>query len=276
MLHFAAFPMAVWTSLVVVFWPGMMNPDSVSQWRQVEDGNLQDWHPYPVNVAWGLLQKIVDLPALPILIVAGSVALLVGYVADRALRIGAPRWAAWTIVIGVAVFPITSILTVSLWKDIIMGVGVLALAVALWRSEQTDGRWLGERRLRIAFTVAACLTIWLSRHNGWPIAILPLLAVLLLRPNARRGVASVLLITVAFAMFVRVPLKQMLDVGDSPVTTIALLQRVAAHVQAGTEIPLADQEFLDTLRPLDEDWPYECQTVQTTWAGPEAIPFPRT
>ena len=60
-LYFAALPMAVWTSLVVVFWPGMMNPDSVSQWRQVENGVLQDWHPYPVNVAWGLLQKIVDL-----------------------------------------------------------------------------------------------------------------------------------------------------------------------------------------------------------------------
>ena len=34
--------MAVWTSLVVVFWPGMMNPDSVGQWRQVENGDLQD------------------------------------------------------------------------------------------------------------------------------------------------------------------------------------------------------------------------------------------
>ncbi len=70
-LHFAAFPMAVWTSLVVVFWPGMMNPDSVGQWRQVETGNLQDRHPYPVNVGWGLLQQIVDIPALPILVTAG-------------------------------------------------------------------------------------------------------------------------------------------------------------------------------------------------------------
>ena len=273
LLHFAAFPMAVWTSLVVIFWPGMMNPDSVVQWRQLENGRLQDWHPYPVNVAWGLLQKIVDLPALPILLVAATVALLVGYVADRSLRTGAPRWAAWTIVVGVAVFPVTSILTVSLWKDIIMGVGVLALTVALWRSEQTDSRWLGHRRLHVAFAVAACLTIWLSRHNGWPIAILPLVAVLVLRPHARRAVAGVLVITVAVALFVRFPLKQMLDVGDSPVATIAILQRIAAHVEAGTEIPPQDQRFLETLRPLDEDWPYECQTVQTTWIGPESIPF---
>jgi hypothetical protein len=272
-LYFAAFPMVVWTSLVVVFWPGMMNPDSVVQWRQLENGLLQDWHPYPVNVAWGLLQKIVDLPTLPILLVAGSVALLVGYVADRSLRTGAPRWAAWTIAIGVGVFPVTSILTVSLWKDILMGTGVLALTVALWRSEQTDSRWLGHRRLHSAFTVTACLTIWLSRHNGWPIAVLPLLAVLVLRPNARRAVAGVLLITVTVALFVRFPLKQMLDVRDSPVATIAILQRVAAHVEAGTEIPPEDQQFLESLRPLDKDWPYECQTVQTTWIGPESIPL---
>ena len=75
------------------------------------------------------------------------------------------------------------------------------------------------------------------------------------------------------ALFVRFPLKQMLDVGDSPIATIAILQRVAAHVEAGTEIPPEHRPFLETLRPLDEEWPYECQTVQTTWAGPEAIPF---
>jgi hypothetical protein len=65
----------------------------------------------------------------------------------------------------------------------------------------------------------------------------------------------------------------MLDVGDSPIATIAILQRVAAHVEAGTEIPPEHEPFLETLRPLDEEWPYECQTVQTTWAGPDAIPF---
>lgn len=269
----AAFPMAVWVSLVAVFWPGMMNPDSVSQWRQVDNGVLQDWHPYPVNVAWGLLQKIADLPALPILMVAAAVALLTGYVGDRALRGGAPRWAAWAIVIGVAVFPITSILTVSLWKDIIMGVGVLALGVVIWRSEVSGSRWLGERRIRMAFAVAACLTIWLSRHNGWPIAVVPLVALFVARRDARRSVAGVLIVTVAIALFVRFPLKQMLDVRDSPVATIAVLQRVAAHVEAGTEIDPDDRAFLESLRPLDEDWPYDCQTVQTTWIGPEAIPF---
>lgn len=272
-LRFAAFPMAVWTSLVVVFWPGMMNPDSVGQWRQLRNGDLQDRHPYPVNVAWGLLRQIVDLPALPILIVAGSVALLVGYVTDRAIRTGAPRWAGRTIVVGVALFPITAILTVSLWKDIIMGAGVLALTVALWRSEQTGSQWLGNRKRNVGFTVVACLAIWLSRHNGWPIAILPLLAVLILRPHARRAITAVLVVTVAIGLFVRFPLKQMLDVADSPIATIAILQRVAAHVEAGTEIPPEDREFLETLRPLDEDWPYECQTVQTTWVGPVAIPF---
>jgi hypothetical protein len=137
----------------------------------------------------------------------------------------------------------------------------------------TDSQWLGQRKRRIAFTVAACLTIWLSRHNGWPIAVLPLVALLIFRRDARRSVASVLVLTVTVALFVRFPLKQMLDVGDSPVATIAVLQRVAAHVEAGTEIDPGDRDFLETLRPLDEPWPYECQTVQTTWVGPEAIPF---
>ncbi len=67
----------------------------------------------------------------------------------------------------------------------------------------------------------------------------------------------------------------MLDVGDSPIATIAIMQRVAAHVDAGTEIPPEHRPFLESLRSLDEEWPYECQTVQTTWVGPDALPFER-
>ena len=69
-----------------------------------------------------------------------------------------------------------------------------------------------------------------------------------------------LLVTVAVALFVRFPLRQMLDVTDSPVTTIAILQRVAAHVEAGTEVRWVNNGRNDhNVLPVDEslDWGVE-------------------
>lgn len=273
--RFAAFPLAVWTTLLVVFWPGLMNPDSVTQWRQLDESRLRDWHPYPVNVAFGVSRWIIDSPFLPTLAIAFAVAVMVGLVATWAVREGAPGWAGWSVAVGVAVAPVTSIMTVSLWKDVIMGVGVLALAIVIWRLEITGGRWLALRRRHMVFAVGACLVVWLSRHNGWPIVVLSLAAVVILRRDARRSVLTVLAITTLIAVVVRVPLKNALDVEESPVATTAALQRVAAHVNAGTEIDPADRDFLTSLRPLDEQWPYDCQSVQATWFGPQSIPMKR-
>ncbi|MFT6393210.1 MAG: hypothetical protein ACJA14_002739, partial [Ilumatobacter sp.] len=185
-IRFGAFPVAVWCTWLVILWPGMVNPDATSQIIDNKRGLLSDWHPYPVTLAFTLANDIGGGPWLMLLIMASATALCTGLACTWAVRAGARRPLAYATGALVALAPITSIMTVSLWKDVVMGIGVLAFTLAIWRLSETNSRDRPINRRVLGFAIIAGLAVWLSRHNGFPIVLAPMFTLLLLRPAARR------------------------------------------------------------------------------------------
>jgi hypothetical protein len=214
-------------------------------------------------------------PWTAILLISGAISIVIGYVAVTVRLLGGPRWVSTAVVALPLLVPVTLLQTAVLWKDIATGGGLLAMTVALWRMDAAGGAWLLARPFRVVAFVAACLAVWLTRHNGWPIVLGVLLGAMLLRSDFRRPLGLALVIVVPVAMFVRVPLAALLDVEDNPQDAIAFVQRIAAHVNAGTELEPDERSLLDTIRSVDEPWPYDCSSVQVTWAEPGALELER-
>ena len=265
-------PQMIWTTALIILWPGLMSPDSLAQWNQLRSGTLDNWHPYTTTILMGVSRSVVDSPWLPILATLTVASLTLGQLARLAVDRGCPGPVAVASLVAASGSPALLLLGVVLWKDVIMGVAVLATILTVW-SMLDDPRWLIERRRRAALAVAALSLVWLTRHNGWPIVVATLASIAVTRPVLRRQCAALGLAVVAIAFLINGPTARLLDVGPNPTGGIAFMQRISAHVQAGT--PLADDErqLLESLRPLDQPWPYDCASVQPTWAGADAIPL---
>jgi hypothetical protein len=269
--HHWLVPQAIWTTALIVWWPGIMSPDSLSQWFQLEQGALTNWHPYTTTILIGLTRLIVDSPWLAILLTISATSAALGGLATRAARAGCPSWVITVSLLMASASPALLLMGVVLWKDVIMGAALLTVTFVVWNLLEDD-RWLTKRWWHSGVAVTALAMVWLSRHNGWPVVLATLGLLAVVRPRLRRPVGLLAAAVVTLALVVTIPLARALDVTPNPTGGIAFLQRVSAHVNAGTELSEQDRAFLSQLRPLDQPWPYDCASVQPTWAGPDAIP----
>ena len=150
----------VWVTLVFwAFTPGLMSPDSLSQYSQGLSGEYSNAHPPAMSWLLGLFGKTVGSP-WPFLLI-DLLALSVGMA--LLLRKARPRALLWSLLflIGYLALPTTWSLGAVLWKDSAIG-GVLLLTVAA----------LHYGRLRIALELMVCSM--LLRHNAI-VAVAPLL-----------------------------------------------------------------------------------------------------
>jgi hypothetical protein len=256
-----------------VFWPGIMTQDSLSQWSQVSNDTLSDWHPFSMALVVGTLRNIHDSPWLPIMLVAAAAATLVGLAAAFAVRRGCARWLARTMTVLVAVTPAPLLMTSVLWKDVVMGVALLGLVVGIWRTLDAGTNRPLDNRGGFFLLVLAGVVMWLSRHNGWPVVVGTLLVVALLRSNVRRYILSALAVTAVVCLFVTGPVARLLDVTPNPVGSIVYVQHISAHIAAGTSLTTEEADVLNEIRPVDEAWPYDCTSVNETIGSPNAIPI---
>jgi hypothetical protein len=269
-LIYGSIPFVGWLIWLVIFWPGMMTVDSVWQWHQLEDGALDDWHPFAYTVAIGLMRGVVDHPALPLGIFMVGGALVIG------------RFAVWTAIRGrskgqvlasmalILVLPASSLIPVVLWKDVVFGFSILALTLIIWRVEDTGGNWLDRWQNLMTLGVSS-LIVWLTRHNGWPVVV-GLMVVLMVahRDKWRRVVPTALSVAVV-ASLVTGPIAGMLDVRPSGQPGAILGHRVAMHLAAGTPFAESEIAFLNTIKPLEEGWPYWCRSVVPFLYGPDGV-----
>lgn len=152
--------------LVLVFYPGLMSPDSFTQMGQARSGVLTDAHPPLLVYFWMGAELFVVGPFLmlvaQVLLVMGGVLVVSRHLTDD------PWWQAG-IVLVVALFPPTASILGVIWKDIwLEGFVLWAVHFALlaWRGS----RWWG---------LAAVVSMWFAagmRHNGLaavaPVAVL--------------------------------------------------------------------------------------------------------
>jgi hypothetical protein len=273
-LLLGAVPFVGWLALQLLFWPGLMNPDMAVQWVQVDRTGLDNWHPYMIAVVIGALRHVVDSPALPVLLQTVGASLLVGRIAAWTVWRRRSPWVAAAFLVLLPVLPPTGLFTITLWKDTPFGIAVLALALVVWRVEDTKGEWLRDRT-NIVLAIVTALGLLLSRHTAWPILLATLVVLLLAHRSLWRRFVVVGGVTLVVAVVVQLPLASLLDVRASRVESIVYVQHIANHVNRGVDLTASEKRELRPIYPLDRMWPYSCHSIQPTWSGRDAIALER-
>jgi hypothetical protein len=273
-LALGAVPFVGYLALHLLFWPGLMNPDAVVQWFELDRTGLDNWHPYLFAVGLGGLRHIVDSPALPILLQSIGTSLLVGRIAAWTVWRGRSVWVAGATLLLLPVLPATGLFTVTLWKDTAFAIALLALALVIWRIEDTDGAWLGHPA-NVALTSATLAAVWLTRHNGWPIVVGTIVVVVLAHRARWRPIGVAVGATLLLVLVVEIPLASALDVRANRQPAILYVQHIANQINSGTHLTADERATLSKIYPLDRRWPYDCHSIQATWSGPGAIPLQR-
>lgn len=261
----AALPLLlVGSGFLYVFFPAILTADSLNQWAQAANGNYNDAHPLLFTLYLKLVQQLGAGPSLAAWLQMAAMAFAVGWLAAVVRRAcSAP---VWTSVLGgllVAAYPLTSITSITLWKDVPYASTVVALT-ALVVGNITLGR-PDLRRLRncilLVLLAAACM---LLRHNGPPVAAAAFL-LLFIRPGTRVRVLACLMAAVAVTWSVKGPLADHVGTERTSAAYMVYTHHLSAHLAAGQRPQSsADAAILDAIDQGDEDWRYRCAVVNST------------
>ncbi|MCD6355712.1 MAG: hypothetical protein J7L66_00380 [Anaerolineaceae bacterium] len=244
------------TFTLLVFWPGIMSNDSVTQWEQGVNGSYNDWHSALYTIFIAFLYRIWYSPA----IVAGTQIVLLSFAAAWGLKVmgeyGVPRWALWTLSIAFAFFPPNMILSVTLWRDVSYAAFFLLFTSFLLSIVLSKGKW-GSEKYRWAWVGAAAFMVSILRRNG----IVPMFMSLLLliaffgkywKVYLGSLLVAVLLFLLATGTFYSAV---HVDKRASGKVNLIYLHHIAAHVDAGIELKEDEKEYLNQFLLL-EDWHY--------------------
>jgi hypothetical protein len=254
-------PLVCWGFSLLAFFPGMMSSDSVDEWLQAMGTPTSDHHPILHILAEKALAQLWASPA----IVAGTqimvLSLLVGFCCVSLRRSGVSALVTGATSAFVALAPPNLTLSITLWKDIPYAAGLVALTVLLFRFEESP-RPNRPLRFWAALGVAA-LAALSFRHNGFAAVLGAWLALVLLDRRSARVVSAVMI----GALIVHAGLHRWAVRhyhADEPPASLAVVGLLSSHVAARTPLDSADAALLSELRPLDEDWRYNCLNVDST------------
>jgi hypothetical protein len=250
---------------LAVYFPGPMTSDSLDQWRQAVSGHFNEAHP----LAYGFLfRSIIALgggPELVALVQAAAFSLASGWliaVVRRAMR--APAWTGIVGAMALALYPMVSLTSVTLWKDVPYATAVVALTAFV-----VGAVFLDRPRLKHPGTLAAlALVMFLAmslRHNGPPVAIAALVLLAWVRRDAWWRVAISGAGAVALLMLLKGPVTTLIGANRINASYIVFSHHLAAHAAAG-HLPSApaDRAMLAEVNRGAADWRYNCATVNTT------------
>jgi len=185
-----------WLPLLIAFYPGMLNYDFVTEYRQWYYGEWDDRHPLLYIVlcyAVFSLGRLIDQPELAIFAV--TVVRMVSFAAALAYscvfvqRRNAPRWASLLLTAAYGLLPIFSVMSVSAAKDTPFAAALLVLSLLVWEAIEDPKAFFASRRRCIVFILMTVFTYHM-RKNG--IAALVLLPVLILCARGMRRRAAML------------------------------------------------------------------------------------
>ncbi len=268
-LFFLALPMlVVWGTYQAVYFPAVMTNDSMAQWQQAVSGQFSDWHPFiHTLLLWATLQ-IEPTPALFISIQIFIFGLISAWGLNKLVGQGLPFGFALFFSFMFALSPVNGIYAVTIWKDVPYGIMLLCLVIQLFCIISSEGRWLDKGINQLALAVCSFL-VMLLRHNGVPIPLLSIVAVLLVYRSQWRALLNSLFIAVLLYFSFTGPVYTLFNVQKTSegLENTILLHHIGAHVQAGTPFSTEDRQFLDEMMPLPL-WQYDCCGVNSLYYTP--------
>ena len=244
----AAVVLALFAANVALHFPGIMNNDSIGQYRQALSGQYADWHPPVMAWLWSHLRVFGDGPAPFLILHLALYWLGFGLLADALRRTG---HSALALVVALAgAFPPFLYINAQVVKDVGMAVTwVAAIGCVFWFRAQG-------RRIPVAVGVAVALLVaygTLVRTNAvfglGPLLLFMLAPAPWLR-NARLMLAAVLVALVAIPASSAINRLAFNPIAQQPVQSLFLFDLMGMAVHTGNPQLLAPRATLaaDELR----------------------------
>jgi hypothetical protein len=244
---FYGLPMAlIWFVFLLVYWPGFLSPDSVYQLEQIVEGQFYDWHPAFHTLLLWLLTRISFSPAPVAVVHILTLSGVLGWALSVIEEKGAPRWITGLLLTLLAFTPAAGLMALTMWKDILFSITVVALTVMAFLIFTSQGRWLEKTGHWISLGIVAALAA-LFRHNGAPLSLGFFVVLALFYLNRWRMILLSLLLALGIWLVVKGPLYSAVGVdttyvtrGQFPVLSSLNISIVSWHIRSGT--PLTHEE----------------------------------
>jgi hypothetical protein len=241
--------LCVWLLYLLALWPGMMSPDSFAQWNQARSGLFFEPHPPAHTMIIWLVMRIWPSPAAMALLQIVTLAVVFGLTMHELGRWGVPLWVRGTITILFCLAPVNGAMTITLWKDVLYSVAMLAVFSLLLRVVRTRGAWLHPWRNRALFA-APLAAVALFRHNGLPLSLFVIAAAFVLLKSHRRSVGTVALLWALAYLAVRVGVYNFVGASPTSYSLYYSAHQMAAFVHSGVALSPQDRALLNNIQPL--------------------------
>ena len=238
-----------WMIFLLAFWPGLASPDTVFQWEQIIKGEFTNWHPaFHTWLMWLITRLWFSLAAVVLVQILAMSAVL-GWAIAVIHRLGAASWLTWLTVMLFIVSPANGLVSIIPWKDVPYSLSIVALTILLLKIVVSRGSILEKPNVWVGLGIASSL-IALFRHNGWPVMLGTLAALILAyKPYHRRLLSALILALVCWGMIIG-PFYYYLDVnaqridsGKNPAVEVFLYSVIDKHYKSGTQF-LPDEQAL--------------------------------
>jgi hypothetical protein len=257
-------PMLVaWGFSLLIFWPGIISTDALTQWEMGVTGQYNDWQSAFHALILAGLTRVWYEPAFITILQIFFFALVVAWGLKILENQGVGHGFLWGISILFAVLPVNMLLSITLWKDIVYAIAFLWITGIVLEIALSRGVWLEQAGNWIILALAAFF-VSIFRQNGAAVSLLTLLALPFIYRTYWKPLSASLVITIFLFVLTKGPLYTAinLDRENTGQTNLIYLHHIAAHLNVGTEIDQSDGDYLNSFQPLEE-WDYSCCYVGT-------------
>ena len=275
--------------MLLAFYPGLVSYDGNSQWQQVQSGIITDAHPFFSTYFMFLLSKIWNNITIVVIYQIVLVSIAWGYLC-KIIKLENKKQTImmYVFTIIVMLLPLTSLFSITVWKDIIYTSYLFICAILLyeWSCNGYDFSIKKYCLLGLMITM-----VFSYRHNGIIVSILMLGIFFFIcickyikgkmkKINFRKCFC-VLGVFVIIILIIAIPKKIILDdsseklkntsESENSYSTIDgyMLWMMGAHIQDGNIDDKDDKKFLNNIIPLNE-WKnvYNPYLINTTSLAP--------
>lgn len=248
-----------WLPLLVAFYPGMLNYDFNTEYRQWYYGEWDDRHPllyialcYPIFS----LGRLMGQPELAIFVV--TVVRMVSFAAALAYscvfvqRRGAPKAASILLTAAYSFLPIFSIMSISAAKDTPFTAALLVLSLLVWECIEDPKAFFESKRRVAAFALMVVFTYHMRKNGIAALVLLP--AFIACAKGVRKKAAALCLVSLAATFAVNTVIYAVCKPFDAPsfqTYSIPAQQLIRAY-----NVGDMTEEEKEELREwyVDDDW----------------------
>lgn len=193
--------------------PGLESTDTISQWKQVQTFQFNDWHPVAHTFLIWFSTIFIREYWFALLVQDIALGMAAAYMSITFVKWNIPKWYRYIAVMMVVLNPATWGIVPYLWKDVAFGIFALLLITQCVNIFLSHGDWLKEWKHITYFTLTWVGTS-LMRHNGIFLTGTILCLLLFIYRDRLKKILLLIVSCLLTLVIIKGPIYHMLDTGS--------------------------------------------------------------